>query len=328
MLYTTKCPSCGKILSYSDKLAGTQSICPACGSPILLHAETPAPDSQPSADDSIPPAVEESLLTHQAAAAAGESHVDIEESDLVQWTQPNQPTPPPVGAPPVWSPPPISGLAPPLPPDETPWFTPQAGPGVKRIVPEKKSSPLPLLVGAAIVAALALVGGLIYFFTQAQTVSDWEKTNRDDLLQMKQQAEDLAMQGRTREAVEKYDELETKIGDHQIVDPDLRADFQKALDDKDRLYKQLTSGGAVPETQPAASEPIVPASEPAVATLAAFKKFLRLSLFILVFTPGFSLNSRVLQPKFAATTFSSSPVCHPERSEGSAFAAMRNKATN
>jgi hypothetical protein len=271
MLYTTKCPSCGKILSYSDKLAGTQSICPACGSPILLHAETPAPDSQPSADDQIPPAVEESLLTHQAAAAAGESHVDIEETDLVQWTATSAgpsvaPPPPPPIAPPVWAPPPISGITPPPVREEAPWFTPQVSPTAQRkILPEEKSSPPLLLIGAAIVAAAVLIGGLIYYLTQAQTVSDWEKTNHDDLLQLKQQAEDLAMQGRTRDAVEKYNELEAKIGDHQIIDPDLHAEIQKALDDKDRLYQQLTSGGgaALPATAPAASEPTLPATEPA-----------------------------------------------------------------
>ncbi len=265
MLFTTKCPSCGKILSYSDKLAGTQSICPACGSPILLHADLPdAPPETKTPDDRVPTEVEESLLTHQAAAAAGESHVDMEESDLVQWTQPNEPAPPPA-TPPVWAPPPLSPITPPPRHEEAPWFAPQTAPALRK-PPPQKSLPMPLLLGAALVAAVALIGGLIYYLSQAQGVSDWEQANRNDLLQLKQQAEDLAMQGRPRDAVEKYDELELKLGDHVIVDPTLQAEMQQALQDKDRLYKQLTSGEVIPETQPAATEPVAPAAPPEPTT--------------------------------------------------------------
>jgi hypothetical protein len=269
MLFTTKCPSCGKILSFSAKLAGTKSICPACGSAIDLTPDppppgTPEPTPEQQAqtpDDQVPPAVEESLLTHQAAAAAGESHVDIEESDLVQWAQPSTPPPPPA-TPPVWAPTPISGITPPA-AQETPWFTPQVS-SASRELPEEKSGPSRALIVATVLAVAALVGGLLYFLTQTQSVSDWERTNQDQMLQLKQQAEDLNIQGRRQEAFDKYRELEELIGDHQIADPELRAQIQQAMEDKERLYSQLTGGGspAPAETQPATTQPLAPATEP------------------------------------------------------------------
>ena len=51
--------------------------------PVLyLPAELPAPEI-PEMEDRVPVEVEESLLTHQAAAAVGEVHVDVVDSGLL-----------------------------------------------------------------------------------------------------------------------------------------------------------------------------------------------------------------------------------------------------
>jgi phage FluMu protein Com len=122
MVFTTRCPQCGKILWFASNLAGKLTICPACGAVMKL---TPPPDAPPTpepepadaiplaqvateeapanesggqapveqtsaspfdqihaeADEQVPTIVEESYLTHQAAVAVGEVHVEPEGTD-------------------------------------------------------------------------------------------------------------------------------------------------------------------------------------------------------------------------------------------------------
>jgi len=152
MVFTTRCPQCGKILWFASNLAGKLTICPACGTVMKLTPppdalEAPAPDPadaipfaqetpaepspaavavpQPPAspfdqiqtetDEQVPTVVEESYLTHQAAVAVGGVHVEPEAGDAAQWSEAHPPpvTPPPVPVtPPVWAPTPISGFTP------------------------------------------------------------------------------------------------------------------------------------------------------------------------------------------------------------------------
>ncbi|MGA3065655.1 MAG: DUF4159 domain-containing protein [Tepidisphaeraceae bacterium] len=271
MLFTTQCPQCGKILSFSDKLAGTQSICPACGGKVFLNAPPTAPDApavSPGAAETVPPAVEESLLTHQAAAAAGEAHVDYEESDVVPWAQPEA-APAAKVEPPVWAPPPLSGVEPAAAPrEEGAWFTPRAAGQIVSLRrtggEEEIFRRTPLIMGAAIVVAAILVGGLLYYLTQARSASDWEVANRAQLLSLKQEAEMLAAQGQRSEALAKYQELERDRSGHDIVDPDLRSEMEQASQAQQYLVNQLAGGAAlsVPETQPAATEPGAPVASP------------------------------------------------------------------
>src|SRR5450432_2697718 len=99
MVFTTQCPQCGKILWFASNLTGKLTICPACGAVMRLTpppdapaplppAEEPAPipaaspnfeHVQPAPDEQAPTVVEESYLTHQAAAAMGDVHVEMEE---------------------------------------------------------------------------------------------------------------------------------------------------------------------------------------------------------------------------------------------------------
>ena len=59
MVFTTRCPQCGKILWFASNLAGKLTICPACGAVMKL---TPPPDAPPTPEpepaDMIPLAQE------------------------------------------------------------------------------------------------------------------------------------------------------------------------------------------------------------------------------------------------------------------------------
>src|SRR5208282_5534758 len=120
---------------------------------------------------------------------------------------------------------------------------------------EEENSRLgPLVMGAAILAAVALIGGLVFYLTQTRSASDWEQSNHDELLSLKQKAEDLDANGQKREAFEKYQELERLVAGRQIIDPYLRSELEKSWQRKDRLYDLLANGGvpSVAATAPAA----------------------------------------------------------------------------
>jgi uncharacterized protein DUF4159 len=284
MYSTTQCPKCGKILWFSATLAGTTSICPACGGVMRLEAAAPAAEppgekpADPSApnpppvpaaetEEKLPPAAEQSLLTHQAAAAVGEAHVDLEDSDLVQWTQPSAAPPPPT-APPVWAPPPLSGLpaAAPPPADGEPmisWFPPPASRQSSLLNPKSRIAAdpsqwkIPILATVGILAALAILVGLLVYLPRAHSSADWEDLHRDEILTLKQDAEDLAIAGKFSDAYEKYQELERLVAGQTIADPHLKDELAKAWERRDQLYERQLNN--MPE---AASQPSAPATEP------------------------------------------------------------------
>jgi hypothetical protein len=237
------------------------------------------PQDDLSADDTAVPAVaEEAMLTHQAAAAVGEVHVDVEEEDLVQWTM--QPAPPssaaPV-APPEWSPPPLPGSAPQPPPMPPPdqdhiehWPTAPTTPSillpVRRAVPPNlaeesggRISVLAWSLGAA--ALILLIVGLIWIVGRSPSPGAWEQAHRDEILSIKQQAEQLAVAGKSKEAYDKYQELERLVEGQTIEDPYLRGELDTSWQRRNELYSMLTGGkGAGP---PAATAPSAQAGAPA-----------------------------------------------------------------
>jgi hypothetical protein len=325
MFSTTQCPKCGKILWFSSKLAGTNSVCPACGGVMKLEpapAENPPPaapenpppqnpspqnptqannstestsaapapadapppvaPAQADLDEKLPAAANLSLLAHQAAAAVGEVHVDMEETDLVQWTQPSAPQPPPTQLP-VWSPPPLSGIpaSGPPPADGEPmisWFPPPASrqsaltPPKSRAGFEPSQWKIPILATAGILAALVLLIGLLVYLPRERSTSNWEDAHRDEILTLKQDAEDLAIAGKYSDAYEKYQELERLVAGQTIQDPHLRDELAKAWGHRDELYEREMNGAPGAEAQSRPSEPsteesapipaIAPATEP------------------------------------------------------------------
>jgi hypothetical protein len=271
MVFTTQCPQCAKILWFSSKLAGTITICPACGSTMRLpvfeapppvvpaDGSTPAP---PEAEDRVPAVVEQSTLTHQAAAAVGEVQVDVDESDLVQWAQPQPSTSPPIHAP-AWAPPPLSG--PSAPPSEQPWPGPAQPPPatsylkMPTLEERRESQKVMLQVAGSAVGVFLLLIGLIWMLSPSRNIQ-WDKDpkNLDQILTLKQSAEELALQQRYRESFEAYTELQRFVEGHDITDPALQADLDKARQRKDAVYDLALGIGTA--TRPAAPAFVAPAN--------------------------------------------------------------------
>lgn len=253
MVFTAQCPQCGKILWYSDKLAGTVTICPACGGMMRLPiAEAPPPIvPDPSinpapAEDRAPAEVEQTYLTHQAAAAVGEVQMDVEDSDLVQWAQPQSP---PAAEPPTWAPPPLVDQAPAAnwPPHSN--LPPRDSYRNLPTVEERKANRKWILqVALCAVAVFLFLLGLIWLFTPPKNPS-FDQVHRQEILDLKQSAEDLALQGKYRDAYDQYEALERLVAGQQINDPYLQSELETAWKRRDDLYELALRGG------PAASRP-------------------------------------------------------------------------
>jgi hypothetical protein len=291
-VFTTKCPQCGKILWFSDKIAGTLTICPACGAKMRLEAAptdySPHPPRQlpsyPPSDPSepppeaplstaeaypieelpqpAPPEADQSSLTYRAASAVGEVHVDVEETDLVLWTmQPHLPAQ--YAPPPAWQPPSLGapdafppGRIPPPPPPRN--FGPDASTPDSRRGPAGIFAAIPAvvwLVLAGVVLAIGLALGLI-LITKPVEKKTWEEAHRQEILDIKQQAEDFALAGKNREAYEKYQELEKLVTGQAIDDPYLVQELDRSWKRRDLIYDLAISGPpAAPPLPPPAPTP-------------------------------------------------------------------------
>jgi hypothetical protein len=332
MVFTTRCPQCGKILWFAGNLAGKLTICPACGAVMrLTPPPQPAPESaaadvsetQPptpssaeavvQADDVLtlsdtPPAaplppdpaqqksvspfdriqddterppevVEQTYLTHQAAAAVGEVHVDVPESDVVQWEQqqapPPEPPQPPM-TPPVWDPQPISGLVyqEPAAQQQSDWNATAMQSsridslmrGSPHLTPEEEEHRRRTIVwGVGATLVVAMIIGILWLLRGSTPTISWEQANRDEILTLKQNAEDEALKGENQQAYNTYEELERLVSGHQITDSFLQEELARSWERKDTLYKLLTQGQQVATTKPVQS----PATAPAEAVAAA-----------------------------------------------------------
>lgn len=291
MVFTTQCPQCGKILWFGSNLAGKLTICPACGAVMRLTVppppEPPASPQQPSdqaappdpnapspevtapaVEEGVPAAVEETYLTHQAAAAVGEVHVEMEESDIVQWTVQSQGSQPAPAAPPDWLPAPISG---PPPAQQLDWSPPPpSGPSPARIArdenEEEHRRTIYTIIGAGVLV-LAVIG-IIIALQNAHTPTSWEQAHREEILSMKQDAEQLALSGKTREAYEKYQALERLVAGQTIEDPTLQSELDKSWKRRDQLYDRLMQenpGQGNVETGPPATAPSAEQTPPATS---------------------------------------------------------------
>jgi hypothetical protein len=336
MVFTTQCPKCGKILWFSNKLAGTLSICPACGGTLRLepppmpvenapatppadlsaadtaHGMTvegvgqsgqdsvppasennsPNPDASQfqsaaqglvpqspvsaldkiyvdppdqEADDRIPPIVAQSFLTHQAAAAVGESHVNVDQSDLAQWPAQQAPPAPPT-APPVWEPAPLSGLTarPGHAPSDAPWFPPPASgsrswsslvtrPSGKRWSGVEPTQILPWAIGGT--AALIVIVGLAWLLPRNPSAGPWEEAHRKEILDIKHAAEQLSTEGKYGDAIKKYQDLENLVNGQQIEDIHLKEELEKSWNMLDvlrnRAFNEAHPAQAGGQTRPA-----------------------------------------------------------------------------
>ncbi len=288
MVFTTQCPQCGKILWFASNLTGKLTICPACGGVLRLTpppdaptqapaapppAEEPAPipaaransePAPPAPDEQPPTVVEDSYLTHQAAAAMGDVHVEMEESDVVQWTmQAGAPPPAPPAIPPIWAPAPLSNFAQPpqgsqadarpSPQSRLDSLLPRSS---ARTVEEELQRRRAILWGAGAVGVVAMIVAVLWLLRGAPvTPPTWEQANREQILALKQTAEQLALSSRNREAYDTYQELERFIDGHEITDPFLQQELSRSWGRRDLLYDILTSTRATNVAQSPATAP-------------------------------------------------------------------------
>jgi hypothetical protein len=308
MVFTTRCPQCGKILWFASNLAGKLTICPACGAVMKL---TPPPDAPPTpeaepadviplareappetpaepapveqapaspfdqiqaeADEQVPTIVEESYLTHQAAAAAGAVHVEPEASDETEESQPPTAPPPVPATPPVWAPTPISGFAPPpQPPSQEMVWIPQTTSRIDslmRRVPsrsaeeeEHRKRTIVWSVGATLVVGMIL--GVLWLLRGQPPTATWEQTHRDDILTLKDDAESLALSGNDQQAYSKYQELERLVAGQTITDPFLLEELGKSWIRRDGLFDKITAAHRPAPTTTAAEPPATAPSAP------------------------------------------------------------------
>jgi hypothetical protein len=332
MVFTTRCPQCGKILWFAGNLAGKLTICPACGAvmrltpppqptpeesaqqqsaqaasvenvaanqnlepqaaapasaqgDVLTLSDTPPaaplgpdPTEQRSAspfdriqdDTEKPPeVVEQTYLTHQAAAAVGEVHVDVPESDVVQWESqqapPPEPPPPPM-TPPVWDPQPISGMVYQEQPaaQQSDWNSAAMQSsridslmrGATHRTPEEEEHRRRTIVwGVGATLVVAMIIGILWLLRGSTPTISWEEANRDEILTLKQNAENLAMKGQNQDAYNTYQELERLVAGHQINDPYLQEELARSWERKDTLYNLIMQGQRVASTTRPAEGP-------------------------------------------------------------------------
>ena len=69
----------------------------------------------------------------------------------------------------------------------------------------------------------------------------WEHANRQQILGIKQDAEQLAINGKYRAAYDKYQELERLVGGHTITDPYLQEELIRSWERRDSLYDLITA---------------------------------------------------------------------------------------
>jgi hypothetical protein len=244
------------------------SAAPAAVSPFdQIEADGP---------DVAPREVEQSYLTHQAAAAVGQVHVEPEESDTVQWTEEQTAAltnAPPPSTPPAWEPEPIAGYVTPAAPPVagSPWApAPNASridsllKGVPVRTPEEERHIRRSVIwatGATLVVGMII--GVLWLLRGETPTATWEQQHRAEILSIKSQAETLALNGQNQEAYNKYLELERLVSGQTITDPFLQEELTLSFQRRDALYDQITHAHpASPTTTTSAPPPpIAPPAE-------------------------------------------------------------------
>lgn len=90
-------------------------------------------------------------------------------------------------------------------------------------------------IAAAVAAAIAIA---IAAWT-AFTPSEWESRQKDQILQLKQEADRLATDGKTNDAFKKYGSVVLATANRPIHDSELRSAVNEAREARVRLYPQV-----------------------------------------------------------------------------------------
>jgi DNA-directed RNA polymerase subunit RPC12/RpoP len=279
----TICPACGAVMRLTpprvppqtpaasppeasaappDALAGAaeetaippEADAPAAAPPPVSPFEQIQPPP-PEGVEQAPEAVEQAYLTHQAAAAAGEVHVEMDESDLVQWTaqqdSPQQPPAPPPATPPVWSPTPLSELM--LPAQsasrELVWIRSPPGSRIDSLMRRSPSLTIEqgeirrrtIIWGIGATLVVAMIIGVLWLLRGEPAAATWEQVHRDEILALKDTADQYVIAGDDRLAYNKYQELEHLVSGQTITDPFLQQELARSWLRRDALFERLTA---------------------------------------------------------------------------------------
>ncbi len=146
---------------------------------------------------------------------------------------------------------------------------PPAPPPQAQLVPQpelirRPAAPAPrssAWVWAAVAATLLLIGAfLVYSFWPQQ---NWEQANRSQIIALKSEAQQLATDGKLREAHARYQQLESLVAGHNITDPLLQEQVIAAQREQQQVFLSLLPKAA----SPVENRAVVPQSQP-VAPLA------------------------------------------------------------
>lgn len=248
-----RCPACGNVVDLTSMVYSAASqtfVCPAC-----LRAGTRRPVEQP------PVAVAPPVVASTATPATTPS---FEDDPLAALRSMGTPTTA-VDAPPAMETTDATGAA---------ATTASASSDLithTRRLPARKPLPSWALPASALaVAALLITALAIVFVSRAKPAADlrraWEDDNRERIIALKTQAEELTIARNLPAAHAKYRELETLVGGQQIGDPRLFDLVDQARVDQSRVYRMILHG-----MNPAAVDagPLPSAAEASQASQAA-----------------------------------------------------------
>jgi hypothetical protein len=186
-----------------------QNRCPACGNAVDL-----ANMVYSAAADAF---VCKVCLREGNTGPASEDDA-LNELMAARMAAPSQPPPPPTAEPPISYP-----------------TTPTA-PSPRKPMPAWL---LPGGIAAVLVVTLVIVMVVARSKPAADPRRAWEEANRERIIALKSQAEELTLQNKLKEAHGKYRELEQRIGGQQIGDPRLFDLVDQARLDQSRVYRMI-----------------------------------------------------------------------------------------
>jgi hypothetical protein len=260
------CPACGKSATFSKSDEGMVTLCVACGARYWVRdeVETPsdpfaaAPDAAAAAESAPPPPTDASSGIDASAAALGDLNVDddIAAADALALAlggrpagapMPAFPDSAPAGAveeevPPATARPFVSSVYTPKPPIATltaegsatpPKYDPAAA---ERPAPRMRPGLVYALLGGA--AALVVILGVIVVVA---TRPRWEENNAATVHELKSQAEGFSARQRYQDAYDTYARLDALVAGRQIRDAKLRAEVERAREDRDWLIRVLVT---------------------------------------------------------------------------------------
>ncbi len=110
-----------------------------------------------------------------------------------------------------------------------------------RSIEEEQSRRRTIIWAVGATGVVGLIIGLLWLLRGQAPVVTWEQQNRDAILTLKDEAEQLAVDGDNQAAYEKYQELERMVSGQTITDSYLQQELARSWVRKDSLYDLLTA---------------------------------------------------------------------------------------